>query len=200
MSDSIKDRITTDLQKAKDEGGTRAERIREIIQGAASQTMAEVKEGSGTIGTIARDALSTVVRSTVQSTSVKDAGEKRSDTEEEADQTAPPLHFKTSIEVLFKVIKDRLFAQIENRVVHLDNTLMERYADRYASLKQRLGNIAVWYSNARANAETPVSDVIQQKQAEIEIKVGEAGTSVARKELQIRQQLKDLLHTAAARL
>jgi hypothetical protein len=181
-------------------GGREQNGFRQIIQSAASQTMAEVKEGSGTIGTIARDAFSTVVRSTVQSTGAKDAGEKRSETEKEADQTAPPLHFKTSIEVLFKVIKDRIFAQIENRVVNLDSTLMERYADRYEHFKQRLGNIAAWYSNARANAETPVSDVMQQKQAEIEIKVGEAGISVARKELQIRQQFKDLLHTAAARL
>ncbi len=45
MSESIKDQITADLQKAKSEGKMRTDRIQGIVRDAFSQTIAEVKEG-----------------------------------------------------------------------------------------------------------------------------------------------------------
>jgi hypothetical protein len=61
MSDSIKDKITADLQKAKSEGQLRSERIREIVQSAVSQARAEIKEGSVEIRSLVREAVSTVI-------------------------------------------------------------------------------------------------------------------------------------------
>jgi len=60
MPGSIRERISEDLQKAKSEGGLRADRIKAIVKAAVVQAIAEVKEGSGEIGTIARDAIATV--------------------------------------------------------------------------------------------------------------------------------------------
>jgi len=60
MSGSIKEKISEDLQKAKSEGGLRADRIRAIVKAAVAQAIAEVKAGSGEIGTIARDAIAAV--------------------------------------------------------------------------------------------------------------------------------------------
>ncbi|MBL1176404.1 hypothetical protein [Pantanalinema sp. GBBB05] len=61
MTNSVKDRITADLEKAKAEGNLRADRIREIVKASVAQAVAEVKAGSGEIRLIARDALAAVV-------------------------------------------------------------------------------------------------------------------------------------------
>ncbi|MBE9167611.1 histidine kinase [Pleurocapsales cyanobacterium LEGE 06147] len=61
MSNSVKERITTDLQQVKEQGKLRAERIREIVQTAVSEAMIEFKEGSGEIRQIVRDAVSAVI-------------------------------------------------------------------------------------------------------------------------------------------
>ena len=63
MPNSIKTKITDDLQKAKQEGKLRTERIREIVQAAVSQTSSEFKEGSGEIREIVKEAISTIIDS-----------------------------------------------------------------------------------------------------------------------------------------
>lgn len=61
MPNSIKDQITTDLQKAKEQGKVRSERIREIVQAAVAQATSEIKEGSTEIRSIVKEAVSTVI-------------------------------------------------------------------------------------------------------------------------------------------
>lgn len=61
MATAIKDRITDDLQKAKQEGGLVADRIREIVKLAVTESVGEIKQGSGEIKTIARDAIAAVM-------------------------------------------------------------------------------------------------------------------------------------------
>ena len=63
MSNSIKTQITSDLQKAKDEGKLRTERVREIVQSAVAQAASEFKEGSSEIRLIVKDAVSAVIES-----------------------------------------------------------------------------------------------------------------------------------------
>ncbi|HIK39141.1 hypothetical protein [Thermoleptolyngbya sp. M55_K2018_002] len=60
MTNSVKERIQEDLQKAKSEGGLRAERIREIVKAAVSEAVAEVSQGTGELKAIAKDALTAV--------------------------------------------------------------------------------------------------------------------------------------------
>ncbi|WP_068511190.1 hypothetical protein [Leptolyngbya sp. O-77] len=57
MTNSVKERIQEDLQKAKSEGRLRAERIREIVKTAVSEAVAEVSQGTGELKAIATDAL-----------------------------------------------------------------------------------------------------------------------------------------------
>lgn len=64
---SVKERISGDLQKAKAEGGLRAGRIREIVKTAVAQTVRELRAGSSEIGTIVKDAITTVAEQTSQS-------------------------------------------------------------------------------------------------------------------------------------
>ena len=71
------------------------------------------------------------------------------------------------------------------------------------TLKQGFNKAAKWYSTTKAQAEATDSTTPQgweRKKAEVETKVGEAGTALAKKEQQARQQLKEILQTAAAKL
>jgi len=61
MSNLVKDKIKINLDKAKSQGKIRSEHIREIVTDAVAQTVAELKEGSGEIGLIVKDAISTVI-------------------------------------------------------------------------------------------------------------------------------------------
>lgn len=61
MSNPLKTQITTDIQKAKEEGKLRSERIREIVQSAVANATSELKEGSSEIRLIVKDAVSTVI-------------------------------------------------------------------------------------------------------------------------------------------
>ncbi|MEB3336042.1 MAG: histidine kinase, partial [Leptolyngbyaceae bacterium] len=61
MSSSVKEKITTDLNQAKEVGQLRAERIREIVKSAIAQLSSELRAGSGDIGPIIKDAISTVI-------------------------------------------------------------------------------------------------------------------------------------------
>jgi hypothetical protein len=61
MSDSIKDKISTDLQKIKEEGSSRTDKIRQIVRSAVSEAVAEVKEGSSEIRTVVQEAVSAVL-------------------------------------------------------------------------------------------------------------------------------------------
>jgi len=58
---TIKEQITTDLQKAKEEGKLRSERIKEIVQSAVSQATSEVQEGSTEVRFIIKEAVTTVI-------------------------------------------------------------------------------------------------------------------------------------------
>ena len=61
MPNPVKEKITTNLNKAKGEGQIRAEHIRKIVKDAVGQTVAELKEGSDEIGLIVKDAISTII-------------------------------------------------------------------------------------------------------------------------------------------
>jgi polyhydroxyalkanoate synthesis regulator phasin len=61
MPESVKSKITDDLQQAKEKGQLRAERIREIVQSAVSQTTSEFKAGSGEIRSIMKEVISAIV-------------------------------------------------------------------------------------------------------------------------------------------
>ncbi len=61
MSDSIKTRINADIQKAKEEGKLRSERVKEIVKIAVAQAISEFKEGSNEIRSIVKDAVAAVV-------------------------------------------------------------------------------------------------------------------------------------------
>ncbi len=61
MSKPIKEHLTENLDRAKDEGKLRSGNIRDIITDAAALTAAEIKEGTGRMRTIVKDAITSAL-------------------------------------------------------------------------------------------------------------------------------------------
>lgn len=60
QQNNIREKVESDLQKAKQEGQLRAERVREIVRSAVSEATQEVKTGSSEIRSIIKEVASTV--------------------------------------------------------------------------------------------------------------------------------------------
>jgi uncharacterized protein YukE len=58
---TVKERIAQDLAQVKETGGARTKRIREIVQIAVTEAVNEIKDGSGEIRNIAKDAVTVVL-------------------------------------------------------------------------------------------------------------------------------------------
>lgn len=196
MPKSIQEHLTSDIKKVKSEGKIRAERIQEIVRDAFSQTMAEFKEGSGEIQATVKQTLSGILKT------VNKTGDVRGETTPQATSDSS----KFLIVAVLKALRSRLFAglqnqyvEVKNQAVNLDANLAERYGDRYGAAKQRLEKLASWYGDATAQAKTMETTLLEQRQAEFENKLGEAGTTLAQKERQVKQRIKELVQTATAR-
>ena len=61
MSKPVKEQITDNLDRVKDEGKLRSENIRGLISDAASLTVSELKEGTEQMRSILKDAIAAVV-------------------------------------------------------------------------------------------------------------------------------------------
>lgn len=181
MSDSMNDNFKANLEKAKVEGTSRAGRIGEILRAAFSQTVTEVKEGSQEIRSIVGNSIATVT------------GNLNFQSHPSAEEIPPSGSSQTQVFVLFQAIKNRVSEQMQA----FDTKFTNQYGDRYETVKQRWNNGVVWYNNARANSETPLSNQLHQRQALLEQKVGNAGASIAQKEQHIREQVKTLFQTTA---
>jgi hypothetical protein len=67
MSDSSKERIVADLQRAKQTGELKTERIREIIKNAIAEAVSEVKSGRSEIASLIQDAIAAVTETVKES-------------------------------------------------------------------------------------------------------------------------------------
>ena len=199
MSESTKERITTDFQKAKSLERQRAERIQEIVQEAFSKTLAEVKDGTGEIRGIVRENFSEILAKV----------DKLENENGEATPKTPGLRSKSMVIAVSKALKSRLFpylrqaymdlrhqyATMNSHEVNRDSKGTEIERSRYQRLKQRLENFAAWYNQLKAQSQTVEPTVVEHKQAEVENKMGEAGATVAQREQQVKQQFKQWLQS-----
>jgi hypothetical protein len=190
----IKAQLKNNLQNVKDRGNTRAARIRDILKAAASETIAEVKQGTGEMREIATDTFSTVVNTLEE-------GEANPSAEPASADSAPSTPLLTK---LFAALKTRLVAQFKHRAVKLDDSLGERYGDRYQTSKERLsqvaGQMAQRYQQEIETAKAQGSTPIQQTQADLHDRAGAFGSAAARTEQKIKQRLKSLVQTTVTKL
>lgn len=250
MTSPVKERITTDLEKAKAEGNLRTERIREIVKVAVAQAVAEIKAGSGEIRFIARDALAAVIgllkekgyeskeavsasvegvvegitasrQATIaHAQSQLDQLQSQIDDHEqilESDVHSALVELETTaqgtsretqswVESAAKSIRDsqqfavvrEQYARLQTQLNRLDTQLTERYGDRYEDVKhqleQYLESVKTWYDQTKAKVEAGAPDPVQAAKMDLEDRLAEAGTAVARKEQEVKQHLKSFLH------
>lgn len=243
MNNPLKTQITEELQKAKEEGKVRSERIREIVKSAVSQATSELKEGSGEIRLIIKDAVSTVIdnlkekgeelkeevtasiegaiegfsssrRQSIAKTQAEvkqlqaqiDNEENELQTQidkalidiEATGQEASPS-IKTSIEAAINSLKDteeaalmrKRYAQLQTQLAVLQANLAARYGERGEEVKKHLDDAKTWYERAHIQAES-TAEQVKDKRAEFEIKIGEAGTALAKNEKRVKQLLQEL--------
>ena len=242
MPNLVKEKITTNLDKAKSQGKIRAEHIREIVKDAVVQTVAELKEGSGEIGLIVKEAIFTVMAdlrgsgkeksenitasiegaiagSTHQrQQAIAERRERLLAIQTQLDQQQEELDRESSaimmdikavelpdtnpeeISLAVNTYQERQelgvfkeqYVNLKSQLAGLDEKLLSRYGDRYEEIKQQWEKVKTWYDQKKVESETSGVIPLQQKQAEIEKTLGGLGSVVARKEEEIKQNLKEI--------
>ncbi|MBD0387761.1 MAG: histidine kinase [Nostoc sp. C3-bin3] len=115
-----------------------------------------------------------------------------------------PASTKTAIDSAINALKDseeagllkKRYAQLQAQLAIVRANMAARYGGRNMEVQDYLDEAKHWYDKARPQAESMAVQV-EQKRSQLEDKLGEAGTSLARKEHQIKQTLRELLLTAA---
>ncbi|MBW4519336.1 MAG: histidine kinase [Scytolyngbya sp. HA4215-MV1] len=90
----------------------------------------------------------------------------------------------------------RRYAQLQAQAAILRANLTARTGGYYDRAQQHLAEAQSWYAQARPKAEVAKGQADQQF-AQLEAKLGEAGTALAKKEHQVRSVLSDLLQRAS---
>jgi len=88
------------------------------------------------------------------------------------------------------------YAQLQAQLAIVRANLAARYGGRSEEIQNYLNDAKTWYNQARPQAEVLATQV-SQKRSQLEDKLGEAGTAIARKEHQIKQTLRELLLATA---
>ncbi|MBE9207969.1 histidine kinase [Nostoc sp. LEGE 06077] len=88
------------------------------------------------------------------------------------------------------------YAQLQAQLAIVRANLAARYGGRSEEVQNYLNDAKTWYNQARPQAEVLATQV-SQKRSQLEDKLGEAGTAIARKELQLKQTLRELLLATA---
>ncbi|MBF2025487.1 MAG: histidine kinase [Oscillatoriales cyanobacterium C42_A2020_001] len=145
MATEVKERIAADLQKAKEEGSLRTDRIREIVRAAVSQAAGELKAGSGEIRTIAKDAIAAVLDL------VKEKGQ------------AAKAEVTASVEGVVDGIRDSRQAQIANtqaQVNHLQTELDTQTQELEAEVDGALVAIATEAKQSSSEFKTLLGKIV----------------------------------------
>lgn len=87
------------------------------------------------------------------------------------------------------------YAQLQAQLAIVRANLAARYGGRGEEVKGYLDEAKTWYDKARPQAESVAIQVAQQR-SQLEDKLGEAGSSIAKKERQVKLILRELLSTA----
>ncbi|MDJ0687618.1 MAG: histidine kinase [Xenococcaceae cyanobacterium MO_188.B32] len=111
-----------------------------------------------------------------QSTNVKEAIESAVNTIKNSEEVA---------------LLQKRYAQLKAQLAVVQANLSSRYGESYDNVSQYLNEAKTWYEKAKENPEV-FTGKVEEKQAEFEQKLSEAGTAIARKERQIKQILQEL--------
>lgn len=194
--------LTSDLEKAKLESQARIDRLREIGKTAAAAALTEIQAGSKELGTIAKNRLTNAATSFNSLRSSPGNSPSGSTSEPNSGNTPPMTRLDAAR--LSDLIANWL-RSLRATLGLLDTKLDERYGDRYQSAKQtaklRFDETADWYNvtleKAKANPDEPT--LVEQKQTELAAQAEVAGSIAAKKEQQLKQQIKQFMQNAVSK-
>ncbi len=93
------------------------------------------------------------------------------------------------------ILLKKRYAQLQAQLAIVRANLAARYGGRSGEVKEYLDEAKSWVKQGLPQAEAVVNQV-QQKSSQLDEKIGEAGTSLAKKERQVKQVLRELLLAA----
>lgn len=200
MRSLVKDVFSSAIATVQEVGTEAKEEVTALVEGmvegvsssrqqAIAKTEAEVKRLQAQL-TEQEEALEEQVESSLEG--MREVGEQ-----------APSL-LKEQIEEAIAAIKNseeasllkRRYAQLQAQSAILRANLAARTETYHGRAQEYLDEAKNWYSQARPKAEV-AKEQVDQKFVQIEEKIGEAGTALAKKETQVRQILSDLLRRAS---
>ncbi|MBD2204926.1 histidine kinase [Calothrix sp. FACHB-1219] len=111
---------------------------------------------------------------------------------------------KTVLDSVINGIKDseeatllkKRYAQLQAQLAIVRANLAARYGGRSEEVQNYLEDAKHWYNQARPQAEN-IAAQVEQKRSQLDDKLGEAGSAIARKERQLKQTLREVLLAAA---
>jgi hypothetical protein len=103
--------------------------------------------------------------------------------------------------LLQSIQQGETYASVKQQLEALDAKLTARYGTRYEAFKQEFKQDMVkaktWYENTKAENAASGTNWVEQKQADLEVKMGQTGATIAQKEQKIKQLLKELWLTVS---
>ncbi len=195
----VKDAVSTVIENLQEKGGEIKEEVTASIEGALeavntkrhealAKTQTEVKQLQAKL-----DEQEDQIQQEVDGI-LAELQEKSQDT---------TAHTQTAINSAIDAITNseevsllkKRYAQLQAQLAIVRANLAARYGGRSGEVTEYLDEAKNWVKQARPQAEVVVTQV-QQKSSQLDDKLGEAGTAIAKKERQVKQILKDLLLAA----
>lgn len=193
MSKPIKEHLTENIDKVKDEGKIRSENIRSIITDAASLTAAEIKEGTQKMRTLVKDAVSAAIAE------LKDTGseipEKVTTSIESAIEESTRYR-KEAIASLQAKMHD-IQAQIEERQRQLDMDIEDTIIDIKATEVGEADRVNVALDRAVNNVkEREESASLKQQYLDLKFQLANLDAKLAERYgdryMEVKQQLENV--------
>lgn len=200
----VKDAISGAIAGVRERGSEAKEEITASIEGAIdgvnstrqrtiAEAQAEIKQLLAKLDT-EEEALQQQVDSTL--TEVEEVGKEESSDLKAAIESAI-RNFKDSEEA--NLLKKR-YAQLQAQAAILRANLAARHGGRFEEVQHYLDDAKKWYEQSRAQAETEGITPTDKRRVQLEERLGEAGSAVARRESKVRRILSDLLRSASEAL
>jgi hypothetical protein len=200
LRDIVRDAISAVVENFQEKGGELKDEVAASLEGAIegvselrrrsiSQTQSEMKQLETRLDTEEAELQQEIDRLLV------DVGE--------ADHVNTSPKVKTAITSAVESLRDseevslmkKRYAQLQAQLAILRANLAARYGGRTEDIQGHLDEAKNWYNRSRPQAEA-IAGQVEEKRSQLEERLGDAGTAVAKKERQIRQILSELLHSA----
>ena len=171
MTNPVQDRVKTEWGKAQKEGGQRVDRIREIVKAAATEALAELKDGSSEIETQGRKTLAEMIEQLKAKEAAEAEAAEAEAAAEPTETTAPAPTWAQLLADLRYLANDRkvdwaqqMLSGLQTQIDRFDADMATEYGDRYGLVRPLVRGVrslvALAYSKlgqpAEPTAPTPV--------------------------------------------